>query len=154
MVNISLVDSRIVVNMKKNSWMPDRKVNIIQCIDELVKEGYKKFPYAVKLIEELDGITIEAIKGESGKFISGEIDFNFFDAGSGEADRLEIFEPIVKEMIFPLGVVFDQYFMYVGVSEKIYMGSYENIYLLGNNIEEALNNTLFCNEENIYKIKS
>lgn len=153
MVNISLVDNIIVENMKKNGWTSDRKANTVQCIDELIKEGYKGFPYAIKLIEELDGISIQSIKGESGKFISGEINFNAFDAGSGEADRLDIFEPIVKETIFPLGMVFDQYFMYVGVSEKIYMGSYGNIYLLGNNIEEALNNTLFCNENNIYIIK-
>lgn len=71
----------------------------------------------------------------------GDVEFDVLCSGSGEYDRLELIEES-KELMFPLGMVFGQWFLYVGRSHKIYMSDVKNLYLLGENIEEFLNNII------------
>jgi len=60
------------------------------------------------------------------------------EGGSGEYDRLEDFEQIAGEKLFPIGHNPIE-FIYVGESKKIYGGSWMEFRLIGNNIEEYLN---------------
>ncbi len=93
--------------------------------------------------DDLDKDTIRVLEESGWKKgrkvdIRKDVEFSALSAGSGEYDRMEIFEPIAGENLFPLGMVYGQWFLYVGASKKIYMGDYTKLYLLGQNIEEFL----------------
>ena len=140
-MNILLLNEFSVNSLKEFGWYEGRKVDVSKCVEQLESEGFECFPYAKEILEELDGLYIRPRRNKNDKIVPGEIDFNALGAGSGEHDRLEIFEQIAGEGLFPLGMIY-QWFLYVGVSEKIYMGCYSEFYLVGHNIEECLNNVL------------
>lgn len=146
-MNIPLLDNITIEILKQFGWREERKVDVSSWIEQLTAEGFECFPYAVEVLEELGGLEINPKQSDFGKSTSGDIDFHALDAGSGEFDRLEIFEPIAKEKLFPLGMVFAQWFLYVGFSKKVYMGNYVELYMLGENIEECLNNIFLGDKE-------
>jgi len=140
-MEITQVDKRVKKFISQQGWYEGRKVNIDNWIEQLVKEGYSCFPYAKEVLEELGGIYIRSGNVRIGNCIPGEFDFNALDAGSGEFDRMEIFESLAGESLFPLGMIY-QYFMYVGPSKKIYMGDCIKLYIVGNNLEDFLSNVI------------
>lgn len=140
MLNLAMLEDSTIDILKKSGWIEGRKKNISEWIEILTEEGYIIFKYAQEILEELGGLDIRPERVKIGKSLPGDVDFFALDAGSGEVDRLEDYEPLANETIFPLGMVFSQWFLYVGESKKVYMGSYEEFYLIGNNIEDALNN--------------
>ncbi|MCT4618780.1 MAG: SUKH-3 domain-containing protein [Marinisporobacter sp.] len=147
MVDISLLEKETIEILEKSGWNIGRKIDISHWIEILTDEGYECFPYAIEVLEELGEIEIRQERNKSHNHYSGDIDFHALNAGSGEVDRLEIFESIAGEKLFPLGMVYEQWFLYVGRSRKIYMGSYTEVYLLGSNIAEFLNNTLITGKK-------
>jgi hypothetical protein len=142
MLDISLLDKRVIGFLEKYSWQKGRKVDVSKWIDQLTKEGYICFPYAVEILEELGGIDVRPERVKIGESFPGDFDFHAFNAGSGELDIMEFYKPIAGENLFPLGMVYGQWFLYVGLSKKIYMGGGDKFYLLGENIEEFLNNII------------
>jgi len=140
-MEITQLDERVKKFIRQQGWYEGRKVNIDNWIEQLVKEGYLCFSYAKEVLEELGGIYIKSGNVRIGNCIPGEFDFNALDAASGEFDRMEIFESLAGESLFPLGMI-HQYFMYVGPSEKIYMGDCTKLYIVGNNLEDFLNNVI------------
>lgn len=141
MIN-SLLDSAVMSTLEKNGWYEGRKIDISGWITQLTKEGFKCPSYAVEILEELGGLRVKPERVKRGESFPGDIDFQALNAGSGEYDRMEIFEPIAQENLFPLGMVFSQWFLYVGFSKRIYMGNMNELYLIGNNIEDSLNTIL------------
>ena len=61
------------------------------------------------------------------------------NAASGEFDRLEYYQSIAHDQLFPIGSIVDG-IAYVGISKKFYWGSVDKLYLVGNSIERYLNN--------------
>ena len=61
---------------------------------------------------------------------------------SGEFDRIAYYQSIAHEKMFPLGSL-SQGIAYAGMSQKIYWGSVDQLYLVGNSIEDYLNNILY-----------
>lgn len=151
MIDTSIIDIDILMSLKIARWSCERKVDISNIIEELSKEGYETFPLAIKVLENFHCINIDSIKNKQGKFISGDLKFNLV-AAAGEVDMLDIYEPIAQERIFPLGEIFSQFILYIGVSGKIYMGSYDDLYLVGKSIEECFNNLLNRNENKIIQL--
>jgi len=147
MINSSKLDNHTIKVLEKSGWCKDRRIDISNWIEQLKSEGYKNSPYASEILEEFGGLNISPERIKTGKIYPGDIDFNALDAGSGEFDRMEIFEPIAGESLFPLGMVFGQWFLYVGLSNKIYMGSTVKLYILGESIEEFLNNIILGIQE-------
>lgn len=65
--------------------------------------------------------------------------FNPADAASGEYDRMEIFNAVSNEELFPIGECYD-WVIYVSESKKIYLGDWMSLSIAGNSIEEFFNN--------------
>jgi hypothetical protein len=144
MIRISLLENKTIETLKNAGWYEGRQANIAEWIAQLKKEGFQDFPYAIKILTELGGIYVEPERIKTGEFIPGIFNFHAYYAGSGEFDRLEIFEAIANDTLFPLGMAFDQMFFYVGKSKRIYIGdgNMTRMLLIADNIEDALNNLI------------
>jgi len=149
MIKFSNLDKYVLKILEDAGWITTRSADIKEQLQILESEGYKPFEYAIRIMQSFDGIYISAQKSKGVKSYIGDVEFDCVGAGSGEYDRLEIFEEICKESIFPIGMVFGQWFLYVGKSNKIYMGDYNKFYLLGENIEEFLTNIIMTGNKPI-----
>lgn len=142
MINIEKLEKKVIETLELVGWNKSRCINIDNQIKILEEEGYMSFEYANQIIKSFDGIYISPERGYGVKSYIGDVEFDVLGSGSGEYDRLELIEELAKESIFPLGMVFGQWFLYVGKSNKIYMSDGNKLYLLGENIEEFLNNII------------
>ena len=140
-MDVNVIDENVKKFIGEQGWYDERKVNVSKWIEALTKEGYTCFPYAIQLLEELGGLNIKPKGINIGNSNPAEFDFNALDAGSGEFDRMDILEPLAGESLFPLGQIY-QSFLYVGESKRIYMGCYAELFLIGSNIEDFLNNAV------------
>lgn len=138
-MDVSVLDDQIVSFLKKNGWNQERYFNPTIWIDMLINEGYKCNAHAVRILESFGGLEFSKDREKNYKHSSWEFDFNAYDAGSGEFDRIEVFEKSVNESLFPLGMIY-QDFLYVGESGVIYVGSYDEIRAIAKNIEEFFRN--------------
>lgn len=127
--------------LKKNGWYENRKYDISFWLSELTEEGYKINSYAKSILEELGDISIREKSTEN--YVGATFDFNPFNAASGEYDRIGEFEIVSNDELFPIGAVQD-YILYAGSTQKIYLGDWKGLYLIGNSIEDFF--------ENIFKI--
>lgn len=141
MIDCEILDDFTIKRLKKAGWKSGRKVNIAYWREQLAIEGYRIFPYAEEVLEELAWLKISSSIERPDYRYGISFDFDFVASGSGEADRLELYEPIVNDRIYPLGEVV-QHFLHIGESKRIYVTSYADVYLVGNNIEECLNNLI------------
>lgn len=142
MINTEKLEKKVIEKLESVGWNKSRCINIENKIEILVQEGYEPFEYANEIIKSFDGLYISPERGHGVKSYIGDIEFDVLGSGSGEYDRLELIEELSKESMFPLGMVFGQWFLYVGISCKIYMGDGDKLYLLGENIEEFLNSII------------
>lgn len=127
--------------LEKNGWHENRTYDISFWLSELTEEGYQINSYAKSILEEFGNIYIREKSTED--YVSATFDFNPYNSASGEYDRIEEFEIISNDEIFPIGTVQD-YILYAGSSHKIYLGDWNGLYLIGNSIEEFF--------ENIFKV--
>ena len=142
MINIEKLEKKVLETLEASGWNKNRCVKIDKQMEILRKEGYVPFDYANEIIKSFDGIYISPEREYGVKSYIGDVEFDVLGSGSGEYDRLELIEEESKEPMFPLGMVFGQWFLYVGRSHKIYMSDVNKLYLLGENIEEFLNNII------------
>lgn len=133
---ISNVMLKILIS---TGWYPDRKYNIESWILELEKEGYVLNEYANTILKELGGICI-TYNGNK-QYMGIRLDFNPYNAASGEYDRIEKYKYALDDKIFPVAEFYD-YVVYAGKSQKIYLVDWTGIYAGGNNIEDFLNNII------------
>ncbi len=131
------IEEHIIDILKKQGWHKDRKYDADFWISELEEEGYRGNDYAYSILKELGNIEIRENSTEIYNAVT--LDFNPYYSASGEFDRIEEFEDACGEAIFPIGSLQD-YIVYAGKSKKIYLGDWEGMYLVGNSIEEYLNN--------------
>lgn len=134
---IGNIEPYIVNILKKQGWNPNRQYDLEYWLSELGEEGYKINDYAYSVLQELGNIKIRENSTEMYNAVT--LDFNPYYSASGEYDRIEEFEMACGEKIFPIGALQD-YIVYAGESKKIYLGDWEGMYLIGNSIEEYLNN--------------
>ena len=134
---IDNIEGHIIDILEKHGWQKGRKYNADFWISELEEEGYKINDYAYSILLELGNIEIRENSTEICTAVT--LDFNPYYSASGEFDRVEEFENVCGETIFPIGALQD-YIVYAGNSKRIYLGDWEGMYLAGNSIEEYLNN--------------
>ena len=101
------------------------------------QEGYRLNEYAKLILEELGDIYVREQGNEI--YVSTTFDFDPYYSASGEYDRLEEFELASGDKLFPIGALQD-YIVYAGASKKIYLGDWAGLYMIGNSIEEYLEN--------------
>lgn len=142
MINIEKLEKKVIEKLESIGWNKTRCVNVESQMKILIEEGYVPFEYANEIIKSFDGLYISPERENRVKSYIGDVEFDVLGSGSGEYDRLELVEELSKELMFPLGMVFGQWFLYVGRSHRIYMGDGNKLYLLGENIEEFLNNII------------
>jgi len=136
MLNIKLLDPYVVSLLKKGGWSENRYCDVKYCIDKLTIEGYVCFDYALDILENLGGLTFNVKDDCNHK--GAQFDFNPYFAANGEFDRLEDFELLAKEGLFPIGSMCAA-IVYAGRSKNIYWGSMNRLYWAGTNIEDYLN---------------
>ncbi len=142
MININRLEKKVLETLETAGWNKNRCINIDNQMQVLKDEGYGLFEYASEIIKSFDGIYISPERGKGIKSYIGDVEFDVVGSGSGEYDRLELIEKMSNESMFPLGMVFGQWFLYVGKSHRIYMSDANKLYLLGENIEDFLNNII------------
>ena len=147
-MNTELLDKYVVDVLRKHGWSEGRKRDITYWIRVLSKEGYIVNDYAQSVLEELGDIQMNT--GGDKNHWGVQLHFNPVYAGSGEYDRLEIFNAAAKEELFPIGECF-AWTVYVGASKKVYVGDQMDLSIAGNSIEEFLNN-MFDNKSHLQEI--
>ncbi len=135
-MNIKLLDPYVVSLLKKGGWSENRYCDVKYWIDKLTIEGYVCFDYALDILENLGGLTYNVKDDCNHK--GAQFDFNPYFAANGEFDRLEDFELLAKEGLFPIGSMCAA-IVYAGRSKNIYWGSMNRLYWAGTNIEDYLN---------------
>ncbi len=135
-MNIKLLDPYVVSLLKKGGWSENRYCDVKYWIDKLTIEGYVCFDYALDILENLGGLTFNVKDDCNHK--GAQFDFNPYFAANGEFDRLEDFELLAKEGLFPIGSMCAA-IVYAGRSKNIYWGSMNRLYWAGTNIEDYLN---------------
>ena len=136
MLNIKLLDPYVVSLLKKGGWSENIYCDVKYWIDKLTIEGYVCFDYALDILENLGGLTFNVKDDCNHK--GAQFDFNPYFAANGEFDRLEDFELLAKEGLFPIGSMCAA-IVYAGRSKNIYWGSMNRLYWAGTNIEDYLN---------------
>ena len=131
------LDEYVLNILKESGWRDDRKQDITLWVQVLSEEGYIINDYAKSVLKELGGIQIRT-SGDKNHF-GVSLYFNPVNAASGEYDRMEIFNAVGKEELFPIGECFD-WIVYVGASKKVYLGDWMSLSIAGDTIENFLNN--------------
>lgn len=136
-MNMSEVSKHTQEVLKKNGWYEGREYDITFWVSELEEEGYRLNEYAKLVLKELGDLYIREQSTEM--YVSATFDFNPYNSASGEYDRLEEFELASRDKMFPIGSLQD-YIVYAGESKKIYLGDWEGLYMVGDSVEEYLEN--------------
>lgn len=136
-MEIEKIDKYIIDILKKQGWEKNRQYDVEFWISELEGEGYRINDYAYCILRELGNIEIR--QESTQKYNAVTLDFNPFYSASGEFDRIKEFERACGDDLFPIGALQD-YIVYAGKTKKIYLGDWSGLYLVGNSIEEYLNN--------------
>lgn len=123
--------------LRKNGWYAGREFDITFWVSELEEEGYQLNEYAEVILKELGDIYVREQSTEM--YVSATFDFNPYNSASGENDRLEEFELASGDEMFPIGALQD-YIVYAGRSKRIYLGDWEGLYIVGDSVEEYLEN--------------
>ena len=140
-MNTELLDKYVVDVLRKHGWSEGRKRDITYWIRVLTEEGYIVNDYAKSVLEELGDIHMNTRSYK--RYCGVQLDFDPVYGGSGEYDRLEIFNAAAKEELFPIGECFS-WIVYVGASKKVYLGDWASLSIAGDSIEEFLNNAFTC----------
>ena len=141
-MNLSEVSEHTQKVLKKNGWYEGREYDITDWVSDLEEEGYELNEYAKSILIELGNISVWERHTEM--YNGATFDFDALFAGTGQYDRLEEFEQASGDKLFPIGSV-QEYIVYAGESKRIYIGDWASLSLIGNSIEEYL--------ENVFKIK-
>lgn len=134
---IELLDEYVLNVLKESGWSKDRKQDIHPWIQILSEEGYKVNNYAQSILKELGNLQIR-ISGDK-NHLGVTLHFNPINAASGEYDRMEIFNAVSNDELFPIGECYD-WVIYVSSSKKVYLGDWQSLSIAGDSIEEFLNN--------------
>ena len=136
-MNTSEVSKHAQEVLKRNGWYEGREYDITFWVSELEEEGYRLNEYAQQILKEFGDIYVREQSTEM--YVSMTFDFNPYNSASGEYDRLEEFELVSGDKMFPIGSLQD-YIVYAGESKKIYLGDWEGLYIAGDSIEKYLEN--------------
>lgn len=133
---IELLDEYVLNVLKESGWRKDRKQDIHAWI-QILSEGYKSNDYAQSILKELGNLQIRTSSDKN--HLGVTLHFNPVNAASGEYDRMEIFNDVSNDELFPIGECFD-WVVYVSSSKKVYLGDWKSLTIAGDTIEEFLNN--------------
>ncbi len=131
------LDEYVLNVLKKSGWSDDRKQDITLWIQVLSEEGYVINDYAQAILIELGNLQIRTSSDKN--HLGVTLHFNPVNAASGEYDRMEIFNDVSNEELFPIGECYD-WVIYVGNSKKVYLGDWMSLSVAGDTIEDFLNN--------------
>lgn len=132
-----LLDKYVIHILKENGWSEHRKQDIQSWIKALSEEGYIVNDYAQAILQELGNLQIRTSGDKN--HLGVALYFNPVHAASGEYDRMEIFNEVSNEELFPIGECYD-WVIYVSNSKKVYFGDWKSLSIAGNTVEEFLNN--------------
>lgn len=136
-MNLEKLNQHTIKVLERSGWNAHRKFDSTNWILALKDEGYLLHDYAQDILVELGNLSIQ--EKTSKDYMGVMLDFNPYEAASGEYDRLENFELICNDRLFPIGGLYD-YVIYAGASKKIYLGDWEGVYFVGDSIESFLDN--------------
>jgi hypothetical protein len=130
--------------LRQTGWFPTRSVSIFQWVDPLVEVGYKPFPVAIRILENLGGIEISPPRDESNLFFPSKIVFDPVFAASSEFDRVGKWQKEFDIALFPLGEYDPIYILLCSEDGRIFGAREQWFYFLGETIEDALELRIFA----------
>lgn len=134
---IELLDEYVIKVLQESGWSKNRKQDARFWTKILSEEGYVVNDYAQSILQELGDLQIRTSSDKN--HLGVMLHFNPVNAASGEYDRMEIFNNVCNDELFPIGECFD-WIIYVSNTKKIYLGDWKSLSIAGNRIEEFLNN--------------
>lgn len=134
---VKMLDEYVIHILRENGWSEHRKQDIQPWIKILSEEGYVVNDYAQAILQELGNMQIRTSGDKN--HLGVQLHFNPVNAASGEYDRMEIFNDVSNEELFPIGECYD-WVIYVSSSKTVYLGDWRSLSIAGNTIEEFLNN--------------
>ena len=138
-MDTSKLDKKVIKTLITHGWEKGRRFPADDWIKSLVSEGYVINDPAKNILYELGNLNLKYHENnfkESGHY---ELEIIFNPVLYAEIDRLNDCCAFGKEMMFPIGGMYD-YTLYTGESGKIYAADWKSIAETGNSIEDFLNN--------------
>ena len=135
-MNISIISEEVLRVLYANGWSENRHFDVTGWINILVSEGYILNSYAEKILFQLGNIKLEYMDNSNYEI---SMFFNPIFSASGEIDRMNDCYNTIGEKIFPIGEMYD-YTIYASDSRRIYLSDWKSIALVGDCIEDFLNN--------------
>jgi hypothetical protein len=130
--------------LRQAGWFPTRSVPVSQWVEPLVEVGYKPFPVAIRILENLGGLEITPPTSESNLFFPSKIVFDPVYAASSEFDRVEKWQRDYGLVLFPLGEYDPLFILLCAEDGRIFGGREKRFDLLGDTIEDALELRIFA----------
>ncbi len=138
-MDISKLNGKVADAMLNSGWDKNRKHYADEAIDCLVEMGFELNEYAEEILKELGGINFKFRENDVTENRFFYCDIAFDPVSFAENDRIGPCYVFAKETMFPIGGMHD-YTVYAGESHKIYLADWKNIAIVGNDIEDFLNN--------------
>ncbi|MBE6753811.1 MAG: hypothetical protein E7559_05625 [Ruminococcaceae bacterium] len=136
-MNLARLDEYTQRVLSEAGWYCGRRFDCGNWIELLKREGYQPHAYALEILAELGDIYI--CTKPAPPHCAATFNFNPYDSASGEYDRMGDFQNDSHDLLFPIGECF-QNILYAGTSRRIYSGSWVGLQLVGESIEDFLNN--------------
>ncbi|MBQ8018452.1 MAG: SUKH-3 domain-containing protein [Methanobrevibacter sp.] len=124
--------------------LSDEHEKVYDWIKILSEEGYKNNDYANEILSNLGGLKIRGKGSTSKNYV--EIYFNPVYYAGGEYDRMNIYNKVADDILFPIGGLYD-YTIYVGKNGKYYIADWKNLYECGNSINSFMKNIFLDNPQ-------
>jgi hypothetical protein len=125
-------------------WFPARSVATSQWVGPLEQVGYKPFPAAIRILENLGGLVITPPTNESNLFYPGQIVFDPVFAASSEFKRVEKWQDEYGLRLFPLGEYDPLFILMCSDNGRIFGAREQLFHFLGATIEVALELQIFA----------
>jgi len=140
--------------LEEAGWSPSRSVPVTEWIKNLTDVGYKPFPLAIAILENLGGLEITPPTNQSNLFFPCKIVFDPVYAASSEFDRIKKWQEEHGLWLFPLGEYDPLFILMCSSGGRIFGGRESRFDLLGDSIEDALELRIFASRRPIPHVKA
>jgi len=124
--------------LREAGWFPTRCVSAAEYVNPLTEVGYRPFPLAIKILENLGGLEINPPESNSNLFFPGKIILDPVYAASSEFDRVARWQEQYDLRLFPMGEYEPMFILLCAENGRIFGAREHHFDWLGDTIESAL----------------
>ncbi len=119
--------------MSSFEFTMDNQYDYERNVELLTEEGYELNIYAKEFLMSFGGIIIKGTGKRSKNTV--QIQFDPIVFASGEYDRMDVYNQVTKDVLFPVGGLYD-YTLFIGKKGQYYIADWKNLYLCGKTMDE------------------